>query len=791
MSKLSQSILDLPDTKIQEVISDKLKDLYNSNYIYFLHCQYKGPTQIEKRNQLFEDFIRCQTERSLKKLILDSRREPNPTIDNRCYVAFSLAEPYSTDLRDLVDNDEDLKGHKFNIAIVEYTSYNSLSVKREQIQKIVKDPLHHTIIFQFKHSEEWSNLEEHVSIVSEVLKEITSKKLIILLAHNSSFDENEKKKFKFPSITFHSQFEPISLDILDFKNNDFRAYYELLDKTPFQVLTDPNIGFLEVKLGELLRQEFVYGKPYPQRFSQIDSMVDFIRSKRLMRRIFIHIISQTQEEILLDTQDQSLDVHQPLVDIIRAMGSEVIDIVEMMDKNIIPLVYSVLQCAVRAVHQRCDLFFALRLFAKIEEKKRLSQSTEQLEILMTLWERVALKTSLSLKNRERNCGRIIYTDKDSRENPQIFYLNFLQSIQSLQSELIPLELKQRTVTKFKKRLQMAGCKLLTQELGSTLYKVIKNDVYLYLKDRINLDPSVWTQDIEYLNTEGELSHMVLNGILSSTTSWRRNTYRFNLDDLLMFAEPLVAHFKRENGHLLMQDKVILYCVVLECFPDEIEEYVKLGHEPELALRLIEDMQELKIAKLREANERNSIESLAEQIIGKKIKADREAIGFMAQLLVDDGGSLIKAKFGLAKSTLTQLYTDIFGNQEFKDDLQAKLGVAVNYLDFLIELRFVHHGFSAEEKWKFEGEWLTLMINLMSQANLTVLQKVAIINQEENIYETTMIHCPARILAQLISDADATRLELKDGKLILESPISSFDTSGGITSLHFEDKSRFL
>jgi hypothetical protein len=107
-TNLAQS-LDYIHRVDEAELFEKLMPLLNSNYLYFLVQQFRLPEQKPERDNLFEKFFLNKKNSSLKNLIQNHASRMNSDTSNQAYVAFSLADPYQSGLRELIENDADIR----------------------------------------------------------------------------------------------------------------------------------------------------------------------------------------------------------------------------------------------------------------------------------------------------------------------------------------------------------------------------------------------------------------------------------------------------------------------------------------------------------------------------------------------------------------------------------------------------------------------------------------------------------------------------------------------------------
>jgi hypothetical protein len=201
-------------TKVEDLLKN-LGELYNSNYIYFLHIEYVNPSEKSLRDAMFEKFLILQTSRSIQRLILDHQASrTSRQYKTEAFVAFSFAQPFGLSIRDLIDSDETLAAHRSQVELVDHPPYSTVEDRLSKATAALESPDNHTVIFQFRQADEWRHLEEYATVVRDFMGKYTHDKLVVLLAHNGSFAESDQNQFRFESIHFHSNLKPISLDII-------------------------------------------------------------------------------------------------------------------------------------------------------------------------------------------------------------------------------------------------------------------------------------------------------------------------------------------------------------------------------------------------------------------------------------------------------------------------------------------------------------------------------------------------------------------------------------------------
>jgi hypothetical protein len=787
------SMILITDEKVENALNNLL-DLYNSNYIYFLHRQYKKPEEKGKRDSLFSAFDRKQRERSIKDLILKHKHNLGEAGTNsKGLVAFSLSQPYETILRDLVDQEEELSAFKHQIAIVEYTAYSSLSLRFEQIQAIVKNPQFHTLIFQFKFSDEWIHLQEYESIIKDILRESNLNKLVILLAHNCSFDQQEIQKFRFPFIHFHSEFSPLSMDILGGDKSDYKKYYDLLDMKPLELLKNDQNGFMKDQLSIALTQEFITGKPFYEDDARISDMVNMIRERGLLGNTFVEVIRNSNNENNKEgSGDLFMNIDKPIVDIVEEMvgTGQIVDIIETMKKNILPMIHKLLMKTVRAVHRKCDLFFGLRLFKKYQDSisdpnnEKISSHEEMLK----LWEQVAATARITNEKKD-SADIMIYTDKDSRKNPHIFYRNLLKNNKKITVQSLDMDVAiQEAFNMYENTISNESSILSEDDLAGHFISSIKVDLLRHLNTNIVFS-EVW-KNAETCEVDNEL----LKNLFISMTSFL-DERRASFEDVLEFMLPLIQFIENNQKKTIKFGQMFrLIVAVLVCLPEEVDWFAAVNDSLSsgLRLRLVPQMLEMKLSMIKsEGDQESKFENLAFLILEKMKKNDVETIKKFTQKLKNPKNTICDIKLEILNSSLESLFKIFFEQKNSIEEKVKSLEQATFEMKELLKIQpKIFKDSSSTDTKDYTTKWVQTNFKLLSIVRKKVFDNLKLTEYDSNTFFNAMVMDPIRVLAQFICENTYLKVEKMENlpdqvQVFSEIPILakenfiSFEESGKI------------
>ena len=763
---LSQSVINVPIKIVEEKLST-LKNLYNVNYIYYLHMTYQGEENKSIRDIKFEDFYRSQSERSIKSMILSHMGISQQSRSNTGYVALSLSNPDEFDIRDFVSSDEQLSQYNDKIDIIDYQMYRSLTIRQEQIKGSVCNDKYSVLFFQFKSSEEWSHLEEYTGIIESLIKSDTNiSKLVIILAHNYSFDKIEKHKFKFPSLHFHSVFTPLSIDILKEDKSELRDYYNYLDKSPLQLLSES--GFIESKLKQSLKQVFLNDRPYHQSNKIVIDMIEFIDKRDLISKLFLHVIKNSGDSnnsFILENRDQfiKLNVNDRIVDRISSTESSVTNIVELMGKNVLPMILNLLQSTIKAIHYHCDFYYGLRLYKNFRDINEIDQCYQ-----LSLWESIAMGTKLSMNDDTLSRDEEIHRDVDSERNPYIFCKNLFIGTKKAKKEWIPQETRLKVHTEYIAAIQNSEHPINNRDCGQILYNILttENNLLTYLRNNLDLNPELWTQELENLQSDSFLQNLVM-----SMTVLSREQGNYSYNTLVRYGLPLRRSYELACGRpLLLSDRFIVHIVVLECFSCELSCFERLDCDSRLALLPVCQMHDVKLAELLANKNTDDLEMFARMILSDIKKDDETDLSVFIEFVnstTAESDIVNLGKIEVLKVSLKEFYGKVFCKDGQLSGHLNELEEATYDVRELRKIADSETNSSSQSKLLRES-WFNTIMELLSIVEEN--QKITNDETEDKIYFIIMIFDPIRALAQFIRSN--VHFVIREEALILESDVVS-------------------
>jgi hypothetical protein len=671
--------------------------------------------------------------------------------------------------------------------VEEFTAFSSLSARQEHLQTLLRKKDSNAVIFQFKNSEEWSHLEEYVNVIGELLDKEVKGKLVVLLAHNSSFDKEEKKKFKFPFIHFMSTFKPITLDILGEDKSDYRTYYNLLDKRPVDLLENDKDEFMAKQIEIALIQEFITGKPFHEADSVIEDMKAMISSRGLLGKVFADVIRQSKNE---DQKEEGfLDIDKPIVDIVEEMEekSEIVDIIETMKKNLMPLIHQLLMKTVRAVHKKCDLFFGLRLFKELEEAQKGEDAVMQ-ENRMKLWESIAKNARLNVEEDDSDIK--IYTDKDSRENPQVFYRNLLKNKEKISSHNADLEEKSRAAYRnYEASIEGRSNTATEIQLRDCFMSSIKEEILPYLENILQFSEE-WTKDIDLT----EDLYLIENLLTSVTTLLNGKTATFQ--DAYDFIKTIRDTTANDDGEITLSTIFRLVVAVLLVCPEEVEWFAvfKPKKHGQFRLRLALDMQEIQLKKTKEGKSKEELENFANVVFTKMKMNEKNYLDQFITKLKAEKSTVLGAKLDILKTSLEGLFKKFFKESGTFDVKIAALEQATTQLKELIKItpkRLTIE--STQESKDYAKNWIDAIIAMLRTVRKDKFDILKNSEYDPNTFFNVMVLDPIRVLAQFICqnvsleipNTKETDLEVK-----VETQIPSLSAKGSLPT-QFEKGTLFL
>ena len=767
---------ELPTSSPEEVsaIQSSIRPLYNINYIYYLHKKYPGSDNCRERDRLYLQFkaAQCCTQ-SMPGMIDQFLGQDDGKNDKstNCYVVFTLSQPQDYNLQDEVCR-------RFEgVKVVEHCTYGSVSVKRENIVNLLKDDEIKVVIFQFKSSEQWAELEEYKGYIEETRKAdptISSKKMIILLAHNSSYDQDEAAKFKFGSVHFHSGFTPLSMDVLGKDKSVYDNCYNNMNKTLLDVLSESGARDIAIRLA--LEKEFLFGNQTVQNQDVIKQFEDMISSENLVNDLFLPLMRANSAYLKDFTRDSRfhLCLDKSILEMIQVpdKGSlgNISEIVTIFTSSVIEYA---LQIVIRAVHVHCDLYFALRCFREIcvdgGKEQSENQRAKDSRVRLDLWKQVASEAVLSQELIvEFSKNKCIGSEQESIERPDVFYRRVLNFPLSSNNRLsLPDHIREQTYSKLSEAIILINKDFASIGRGGLFYQQLSERIIPILSNKVEVKAKYF---------KGMTNHAGIKCILEdllTTFSALGDLKGVTYSHLTSYCEPMMNHWKIIDPNPSIQSIFHMYLAVVECLPQELCYFCELESLTEGSRGQLMLCQEIEESLVESSNH----ESLVARVYETLGKQDSESEGIFYTVLDEKRGTGVavrEAKLAVLSCSLDLNFENVF---------ESLIGRAIDkkrYEEVLRDLNCLYR-VVIYEKISLENTPLigftkkvcSLIVQLLGRLDLDKSKQLNSAKQNESLF--MLIYRPMRVLAQIIASNTSLGTDFANDRLVvLESCLSYFD-----------------